>query len=550
MRKSRLAKRVLALSMAAALLLPTAAEAAYQDTAGHWAESAIEKWSGEYGILNGYDDGTFRPDNTITRGAFAGIMSRFLQYTKTSPANTFSDTAGDFWETDILKLNAAGVYLGNGGKALVYHNITRQQAVAMIGRAFGLEQTAGELPYVDGSTVADYAKGYLLTMENAGYITDLGADFCFRPTDAITRAEVVNILNNMIAVLFQSSGEYSQNVEGTALVNAAGGVELTGMTIYGDLIVAPGVTGTVTLRDVALLGQVRNLGEARVELVNTPEKEPDEPDKPDLPEREYPWIEPSGYTIDGNDRIPLYDGVAVNPLKASDFYWDENGRLQCTHPDFRTRFGIDVSAFQNRANPDGSNTIDWEAAAEDGVEFAMVRVALRGYTTGVLYSDAFYEQNIDGAMAAGIQTGVYIFAQAITVEEAIEEADYVIGLLKGHAIDGPVAYDWEMGTSAYRVYGIAPEVATACALAFCRRIEEAGYQPLVYMSRYVGYNKYNLPQLEDYPTWYPEYKYPSTEPEKVFPNFYYLMDYWQYTDKGSVSGITGNVDMDMQLIRR
>ena len=73
--------------------------------------------------------------------------------------------------------------------------------------------------------------------------------------------------------------------------------------------------------------------------------------------------------------------------------------------------------------------------------------------------DAFYAQNIDGAMAAGIETGVYFFAQAITVEEAIEEADFVISLLEGHEIDGPVAYDWEMHDSTYRVYGTTPEMA-------------------------------------------------------------------------------------------
>ena len=83
-------------------------------------------------------------------------------------------------------------------------------------------------------------------------------------------------------------------------------------------------------------------------------------------------------------------------------------------------------------------------------------------------------------MAAGIETGVYFFAQAITVEEAIEEAEFVLELLEGHEIDGPVAYDWEMHDSSYRVYGTTPEMATACAVAFCERIEEAGYDAMVY----------------------------------------------------------------------
>jgi len=82
---------------------------AFADTDGHWAESAINKWSGEYGIIQGYDDGTFRPDKSITRGAFAGILDRFLHFQNASPADTFSDTAGTYWEDAILKLHASGI---------------------------------------------------------------------------------------------------------------------------------------------------------------------------------------------------------------------------------------------------------------------------------------------------------------------------------------------------------------------------------------------------------------------------------------------------------
>ena len=109
---------------------------AFADTNGHWAESAINKWSGEYGIIQGYDDGTFRPDKSITRGAFAGILDRFLHFQNASPADTFSDTAGTYWEDAILKLHASGIYLGNQGAALSSSTITRQQAVAMIGRRY------------------------------------------------------------------------------------------------------------------------------------------------------------------------------------------------------------------------------------------------------------------------------------------------------------------------------------------------------------------------------------------------------------------------------
>ena len=147
-----------------------------------------------------------------------------------------------------------------------------------------------------------------------------------------------------------------------------------------------------------------------------------------------------------------------------------------------------------------------------------------------------------------IRDSVYFFAQAVTVEEAIEEADYVISLLDGLDINGPVAYDWEMHDSTYRVYGTSPEMATACAVAFCERIKDAGYTPMVYGGTYVTYMKYDQGALADYLSWYPEYK--SEKSEKLCPTLVYHMDYWQFSSSRAVAGINGRVDMNIQFIRR
>ena len=141
MKKFRLPGRLAALALAAGLCV-TGASASFTDTEDHWAADAIDRWSEGYGLITGYEDGSFRPDNSITRGAFAGIMDRFLKFQDKSPASTFSDTAGTYWEDAILKLHASGVYLGNNGKASPGASITRQQAVTMIARAFGI--TASE----------------------------------------------------------------------------------------------------------------------------------------------------------------------------------------------------------------------------------------------------------------------------------------------------------------------------------------------------------------------------------------------------------------------
>ena len=131
----------------------------------------------------------------------------------------------------------------------------------MIARAFNISGESATVYYLDADQVADYAKPYLAEMSALGYITD-SSDGYFRPTDAITRAEIVTILDNMIEVLIQTSTTYTQDVEGTVMVNAAEGACLQDMTITGDLILAPGVTGTVTLENVTIQGAVRNFGSA------------------------------------------------------------------------------------------------------------------------------------------------------------------------------------------------------------------------------------------------------------------------------------------------
>ena len=515
---------------------------AFADTNGHWAESAINKWSGEYGIIQGYDDGTFRPDKSITRGAFAGILDRFLHFQNASPADTFSDTAGTYWEDAILKLHASGIYLGNQGAALPSSTITRQQAVAMIGRAFRIAPETAAPDYTDTDQIAEYAMAYVGEFEARGYLTDSAAG-TFRPADPITRAELINILSNMVDTLVKETTTVTKDVSGSLLISAADGATLKGIQIGGDLILAPGVTKDVTLVDCVIQGNIRNYGtgEVRFEAPQiTPESTATKPSEVYKP----------GATLDrtleyGGKTVPIYRDRPLNVFSDVDFIWtgEENEnqrRLEYLGGEFRTRYGIDVSSFQGEIN--------WDAVADDNIDFAMVRVGFRGTGTGSLNTDKYYEQNIRGAMRAGLETGVYFFAQAVTVEEAIEEADYVISLLDGLDINGPVAYDWEMHDSTYRVYGTSPEMATACAVAFCERVKAAGYTPMVYAGSYVTYMKYDQGALADYISWYPEYKGSSSG--RLCPTLAYHMDYWQFSSSCTVAGINGRVDMNLQFIRR
>ena len=529
------------------MLLTVPASASFTDTEGHWAEESINKWSQEYGIINGYDDGTSRPDNSMTRGAFAGILDRFLQFQAVSSSDTFSDIEGNYWEEAILKLHASGVYLGNNGKALAGDTITRQQAVTMIARAFRIEPETTNPPFADANLIAAYAEPYVAEMQANGYLRDC-TDGYFRPTDPITRAELVSILGRMIQVLVQEPVTYAKDVKGTLMINSPQGATLECMKITGDLIIGPNVEGEVVLCEMEVGHRIRNF--SGVEPTVIPFKQPQKPERPkgeaiDPLEMDEPGKTTGNYLTYSGKQIPIYEDRDAIQLSAGDFVWDED-RLVYVGDRFRTRFGIDVSAYQNRASK--NQTIDWEAVAADGVDFAMIRIGLRGTSTGAIHADSFYEENIRGAMAAGIETGVYFFAQAITVEEAIEEAEFVLDLLEDLDINGPVAYDWEMHDSTYRVYGTPPEMATACAVAFCERVEAAGYDAMVYAGQYVSYIKYDQGALAPYLYWYPEYK--SDKSEKLYPTFYYQMNYWQFSSSCAIDGIGGRVDANIQFIPR
>ena len=195
-----------------------------------------------------------------------------------------------------------------------------------------------------------------------------------------------------------------------------------------------------------------------------------------------------------------------------------------------SQLGIDVSKFQGE--------IDWEKVKEAGVEFAMIRVGFRGYgQSGKLVEDVNAKKNYENATKAGIKVGVYFFAQAITVEEAKEEAEYVLGLIDGWQLDMPVAYDWECLAADYRTAGADPQTVTDCAKAFCDVIGQAGYDTMIYFNPSQSRDMMYLEELVDYGFWLAMYSDQMT--------YEYKVDMWQYTKEGKVPGIKGNVDINL-----
>lgn len=242
-----------------------------------------------------------------------------------------------------------------------------------------------------------------------------------------------------------------------------------------------------------------------------------------------PEEEPVTFRFGDMVLTPL-EGMPVNPYEKAGFSMDEKGRVTYAWNGRRARAGVDVSTHQKE--------IDWPAVAADGVDFAMLRLGHRGYTEGGLFLDQTFEQNLRGALDAGLDVGVYFFSQAVTPEEAEEEADYVLEILDGQTLAFPVAFDWEpiLGDEA-RTDGLEGETMTRCAAAFCKRIEDAGYRPAVYFNQTQGYLHYDLRELTDYELWLAEYD--------AEPAFYYHFDLWQYSHTGRVDGIQGDVDLDL-----
>ena len=233
--------------------------------------------------------------------------------------------------------------------------------------------------------------------------------------------------------------------------------------------------------------------------------------------------------------VPIRDDLAKHSLEQDKLVLSDTGILSYVEDGVTTSHkGIDVSRYQG--------DIKWNKVALDGVEYAFIRVGLRGYKTGEIAVDDHFETNIKGAHNAGIQTGVYFFSQAVSEEEAIEEADFVIEQLEPYRnmVTYPVVFDVEkVQAQSGRMNALTKEERTRVTQAFCERIKEAGYTPMIYGNLEMFGVLLDLEPLEQYEKWYAYYD----------PSLYYPYDFkiWQYSAQGSVNGITGDVDMNISF---
>ena len=205
------------------------------------------------------------------------------------------------------------------------------------------------------------------------------------------------------------------------------------------------------------------------------------------------------------------------------FFYYEDGNLV-------SQTAVDVSDLQGK--------IDWERVSEDGIDFAMIRLGRRGYTEGNIYLDNYYYENVSGVQSEGMPFGVYFFSQAITEDEAIEEANFVIKHLSGSGISYPVVFDHEPVESADgRANNLSKNELTHITKAFCQKIEDAGYTPMIYGNAF-DMERLNLNDLKGIDVWYAEYE--SSQPTGQFD---FAM--WQYSSTANVSGINTQADLSI-----
>ncbi len=231
--------------------------------------------------------------------------------------------------------------------------------------------------------------------------------------------------------------------------------------------------------------------------------------------------------------IPLLKDVPLSPYKDENYKTENGLKYYYEDNELKSIAGIDVSVHQK--------DINWKKVKASGIDFAMIRVGFTGYQTGESFLDSNYKKNIQGALDAGLDVGVYFFSQAINVDEAIKEAELMLDAIKDYKITYPVVYDWEIiYDDEARTDEMSVNMLTNTTIAFCETVKSAGYTPMIYSSRKQTYLKLDLSRLTDYDFWLAEFN-PTT-------SYRYNYQMWQYSCTGRVDGIEGDVDLNISFV--
>ena len=218
-----------------------------------------------------------------------------------------------------------------------------------------------------------------------------------------------------------------------------------------------------------------------------------------------------------------------NPYDQYDFQYDRHNYLQLQT--LQSYAGVGVSAYQGK--------IDWKKGKASGIDVAIIRLGYRGYESGKLVEDDYAKANLKGAAEAGLKVGAYFFSQALDIRETDEEIKFILKILGDTRLDMPLVLDWEIPAATARTKNMDTVTLTDIQRHFCGQMRDKGYQPMIYFNWHQSEHLYVLNDLEEYPFWLALYQDRMTYPWKV--------EMWQYTDKGKVPGIQGNVDLNVYM---
>ncbi len=229
--------------------------------------------------------------------------------------------------------------------------------------------------------------------------------------------------------------------------------------------------------------------------------------------------------------VPISNTIPARTYDPAGLIANDRGEMEyVVNGEVESLKGIDLSRYQG--------TVDWALVAADDVDYAMIRVGIRGYGTGEIVIDDTLDANMMGATYNGIDVGAYFFTQATSEAEAIEEAEAVIEALSPYNVTYPVAIDVEdVNDSSARTANLTAEQRTDYVIAFCERLEEAGYTPMIYGNLKTYCDMLDMERLNEYDKWFAFYD--------TYVYFPYEISMWQYTDSGVVNGIQGNVDLNI-----
>ena len=415
----------------------------------------------------------------------------FADFTDVSSESWYAEAVSWAEDNGIMNGVSEGVFDPNG-------SMTRAMAVTILYRIAGepdMPESSWGYPYEDVPGEAWFAEPvYWARLEG---IANGVSDTKFDPNSYITREQLVTML-------WRYDGE--KNAPGTTEFTDAASISSWAATAVAW---ASG-EGIVSGRDGGIFDPNGHASRAECAAI---------------------LMRYDAYLPTAPEYIPDLSVIAKNDYDPDNFYFDANGYLNYGTSSL---VGIDVSWHQGE--------IDWAAAAE-GLDFAIIRAGYRGYSEGELFEDEYFRDNITGALDNGLKVGVYFFSQAVSVEEAVEEAQYLLSIIRGYNITGPVIFDWErISYDSGRTADVSGVTVTDCAIAFCETVKAAGYQPMCYGSPTTSNRDIYLDRLTAYPFWLAHYT-----KDTAITQYPYHYDMWQYSSTGSVPGIEGNVDLNVAI---